>query len=86
MPLKQNLMPPIDCRNADFLESALAIYQVRGAITRNQAIAVRQVCRLELPAIVALDQRTPKGVIYVSVNGQPHSEVNTRAKTYRVNT
>lgn len=86
MPLKQPLMPAIHCSSVDYLESALAIYQVRGAITRSQSISILQVCRYEFPARIALEQRTPKGVVYVSVNGQPHSEVNTRAKTYRVNT
>ena len=86
MPAKQSLMPAIHCPTVDYLESALAIYQVRGAITRNQALSIRQICRLDLPARIALEQRTPKGVVYINVNGQPHSEVNTRAKTYRVNT
>jgi len=86
MPTNQTLMPAIHCQTADYLESALAIYQVRGLISRNQALSIKQICRHELPAHVALEQRTPKGVVYVNVNGKPLAEINTRAKILGVNT
>ena len=86
MPTKQTLMPAIHCQTADYLESALAIYQVRGLISRNQALSIKQICRHELPANVTLEQRTPKGVVYVHTNGKLIAEVNTRAKILGVNT
>ena len=86
MSTKQSLMPAIHCQTADYLESALAIYQVRGQISRNQLLSIKQICRRELPATVALDQRTFKGVVYINVNGKPLAEVNTRAKILGVNT
>jgi hypothetical protein len=86
MPIKQNLMPATRCATVDFLESALALYQVRGQITANQSLSIRNICRHNLPAVVSLDQRTPKGAVYVSVNGAPFAEINNRSKAYRVNT
>lgn len=84
MSAKQTLMPAIDCPHVDYLESALAIYQVRGMITKNQARSIILACRHALPAKVQLDQRTPKGVVYVSLNDKPHSEISTRAHIFNI--
>jgi hypothetical protein len=86
MPIKQTLMPATRCATADFLESALAIYQVRGQITVNQSRSIRDICRHDLPALISLSQRTPKGAVYVNLNGAPFAEINNRSKAHRVNT
>ena len=84
MSTKQMLMPDIDCPNADYLESALAIYQVRGQLSKNQALSILIACRHNLPAKISMDQRTPKGVVYVNLNGKPHCEVTTRARVFNI--
>ena len=84
MPTKSILMLAIPCASRGYLESATAIYQVRGLITRNQANSIVMACGNELPATVELAQRTPKGVVYISLNGKPHSEVTTRAHVRRL--
>jgi hypothetical protein len=84
MPIKSILMPSIPCASRDYLESATAIYQVRGLITRNQANSIVMACGHDLPATVELSQRTPKGVVYITLNGKAHSEVTTRAHIHRL--
>jgi len=84
MPIKSLLMPGVACASRSYLESATAIYQVRGLITRNQANSIVIACGNELPATVELSQRTPKGVVYIALNGKPHSEVTTRAHVRRL--
>ena len=84
MPAKTQLMPAIHCASRGYLESATAIYQVRGLITRNQANSIVLACGNDLPAMVRLDQRTPKGVVYIALNGKAHSEVTTRAHVRRL--
>jgi len=84
MPTKQTLMPSITCPTGGYLESALAIYQVRGHISKNQARAILTACAHNLPASVSLAQRTPKGVVYVNLNDQPHCEITTRARIFNV--
>lgn len=79
-------MPKTQCANANYLESALALYQVRGQLTRNQAYSIKEICRQTLPADVEILQRMPKGATYVHVNGTPFAEITNRAKSYRVNT
>lgn len=77
MPIKQPLMPAVHCATRDYLETALAIYQVRGFITQSQALSILSIWH---PATFALDQRTPKSTVYVSINGAPAYIVNNRAK------
>jgi hypothetical protein len=77
MPIKQPLMPAVNCATREYLETALAIYQVRGLITQSQALSILSIWR---PATFALDQRTPKSTVYVSINGAPAYIVNNRAK------
>lgn len=84
MSAKITLMPAIDCPHGDYLESALAIYQVRGLITKNQSRSILIATRDYLPAKVDLQQRTPKGVVYVNLNSKAHAEINTRARIFNI--
>jgi len=77
MPSKTPLMPAIHCPTREYLESALAIYEVRGFLTHNQTIALLSIWR---PATFSLEQRTPKSTVYVSINGAPAYIVNNRSK------
>ena len=81
MPAKTPLMPAIHCATRGFLESALAIYEVRGFLTHNQTIAILATWQ---PATFALEQRTPKSTVYVSIDGAPAYIVNNRSKVSQV--
>lgn len=81
MPSKHPLMPAIYCATRDYLESALAIYEVRGFLTHNQTIAILATWR---PATFALEQRTPKSAVYISIDGAPAYIVNNRSKVSQV--
>ena len=81
MPSKSPLMPPIYCPTRNYLESALAIYQMRGLLTQNQTVAILAIWR---PATFALEQRTPKSAVYVSIDGAPAYIVNNRSKVSQV--
>lgn len=77
MPSKNPLMPAIYCATRGFLDSALAIYETRGFLTHNQTIAILATWR---PATFALEQRTPKSTVYLSIDGAPTYIVNNRSK------
>jgi hypothetical protein len=77
MPSKSPLMPAIYCPTRNYLESALAIYQMRGLLTQNQTVAILATWR---PATFALAQRTAKSAVYVSIDGAPTYIVNNRSK------
>lgn len=81
MPSKSTLMPPVHCATRNYLESALAIYEVRGLLTHNQTIAILATWR---PATFALEQRTAKSAVYVSIDGAPAYIVNNRSKVSQV--
>ena len=81
MPSKHPLMPAIYCATRGYLESALAIYEVRGFLTHNQTIAILATWR---PATFALEQRTPKSTVYLSIDGAPIYIVNNRSKVSQV--
>ena len=81
MPSKSPLMPPVHCPTRSYLESALAIYQMRGLLTQNQTVAILAIWR---PATFALAQRTAKSAVYVSIDGAPAYIVNNRSKVSQV--
>lgn len=79
MASQQSLFGPIMIQSADVLEALLALQQVRGNITRRQNTSILMVLRQHLPATIELKQRTPKSMLYISINSAPTYTVNPRA-------
>lgn len=85
MAAKSEILSPVSVSALATLEPALALLQVRGRITRNQAASVLKILPGHLPALVALEQRTPKSMVYVLLDGALRFVIGVRA-SIRVNT
>jgi hypothetical protein len=84
MAAKSEILPPTSASTAAALEPALALLQVRGHITRNQSASILKILSGHLPAIVSLEQRTPKSIVYVLLDGALRFAIGVRA-SIRVN-
>jgi hypothetical protein len=80
MPAKSFLFPPrhIDSR-ATLADLLFAPLDDR-LITRPQWRAIVEVLTSHLPATIELEQRTPLGHVYISINDSAAFTVNNRAK------
>ena len=79
MPAKQTILTLNDCPNSDFLESALALLQVRGLLSRTQSTTIQRVVAQHLPAPLKIEQRMPKSVTDVTVREYTY-KIGTRAE------
>jgi hypothetical protein len=79
MPTKQTILTLDDCPDSDFLESALALLQVRGLLSRTQSTTIQRVVAQHLPAPLKIEQRMPKSVIDVTVREYTY-KIGTRAE------
>jgi len=84
MALKRTITPTNYCTSLDQLDAIVSILQRHGFLSRNQTLALLDLCTPELPAILIIEQREKKGATYVTLKGR-HYMVNNRAQVTRVN-
>ena len=80
MPSKYSLIPKTTFLSFKELETPLALLIHHQKITKSQYAAVIALCSGAYPCDLSIEQRTPKELIYISVNGQKYT-INNRAKT-----
>ncbi len=69
------------------LHKATRAPELRHLITRTQGDAIADACDRFLPGApdITLNQRTPKGTIYLLIDGALHCTINQRGTVARVN-
>lgn len=69
------------------LHKATRAPELRQLITRTQGDAIADACDRFLPGApdITLNQRTPKGTIYLLIDGALHCTINQRGTVARVN-
>ena len=69
------------------LHKATRAPELRALITRTQGDAIADACDRFLPGApdITLNQRTPKGTIYLLIDGALHCTINQRGTVARVN-
>lgn len=80
MAAKIEILTPRQVAEIPALEAPLALLQVRGLITRNQAASILKILPGHLPARVSLEQRTPKSIVYVLLDGATRFTIGVRAR------
>ena len=70
------------------LHKATRAPELRQLITRTQGDAIADACDRFLPGApdITLNQRTPKGTIYLLIDGALHCTIDQRGTIARVNT
>ena len=80
MPAKTILIPKATFLSFADLSPVLAQLILTGKITKSQYAGIISLCSGAYPCDVEIAQRTPKEIIYISVNGESYT-INNRAKT-----
>lgn len=79
MAAKSEILAPKPISALSVLEPSLALLQVRGHITRNQSASILKILTGHLPAVISLEQRTPKSIVYVLLDGATRFSIGVRA-------
>jgi len=79
MPQKYTLIPKTTFPSFKELEMPLALLIHHQKITKSQYAGIISLCSGAYPCELSIEQRTPKELIYICVNGQNYT-INNRAK------